>query len=212
MRRIFAFAVCGLGLSACTSADLFKIETAPVTLRLESQPPGAQATVSSGGSCRTPCSLPVPAVGEVSVTYALDGYEPVEAAVQIVQPVDPREGTIRANPNPVYVELDALPQQLRRRAPAPRRPAAATAKRPATAKKPAAKKSTAKKPASAKKPATKRTAPPPPQQPAAAPPPASAAPAPAGAAPPPPASTQSSPWPPAPGQPPQQQQQQQQQR
>jgi hypothetical protein len=191
MRRILAFAACGLSLGACTSADLFRFEDrTPVTLRLESQPPGADATVSGGGTCKTPCSLPVSSFGEVSVSYSLEGYEPQEAAVAIVQPTDPREGPVRANPNPVYVELEALPGAPRRpaaRRPAPKKPAAA---RPA-AKKPAAKKPAAKKPAA--KPAATRSPPPP------APAPAAAAPAPDAPAP---ATTQSSPWGPAPGQPP----------
>lgn len=179
MRRILAFAACGLSLGACTSADLFRYEDrAPVTLQLESQPPGAEATVSGGGTCRTPCSLPVNTFGEVSVTYSLEGHEPQEVAVQIVQPTDPREGPARANPNPVYVEFAALPG-------APRRPAA---RRPAAPKKPAAARPAAKKPAA--RPAARRAAPAPAEP---APPPPAAAPA------PPPPATQS-PWPPAPGQ------------
>jgi hypothetical protein len=171
-----------LSLGACTSADLFRLDTPQVTLRLESQPAGAEAKISSGGTCKTPCAVSVNStVGELTVAYTLEGYQPLEVAVQILPPLDPREGPARVNPNPVYVELEALPK------PAVRRPAK---KRPA-AKKPAAKKPAAKKPA-AKKPAAKRTAPAP--APAAAP-----APAPAPAAP---AATQSSPWPPAPGQPP----------
>jgi hypothetical protein len=173
MRRILAFAACGLSLGACTSADLMKVEDrSPVTLRLESQPAGAEATVSGGGACRTPCSVPVNSFGELSVTYALDGYEPQEVAVQIVQPTDPREGPPRANPNPVYVELEALPGT--------RRPAA----RRAAPKKPASARPAPKKPAA--QPAAQRSAPPPP--PAAAPPPPAAPPT-------------NSPWPPAPGQP-----------
>ena len=189
MRRILAFAVCGLSLGACTSADLFRLDSSQVTLRLESQPAGAEAKVSSGGTCKTPCAVPVNStVGELTVAYTLEGYQPLEVAVQILAPLDPREGPALVNPNPVYVELEALPRPAIRR-PAKKQPAA---KKPA-AKKPAAKKPAAKKPA-AKKPAATRPAPAP--APAAAP-----APAPAPAAPAP-AATQPSPWPPAPGQPP----------
>jgi len=153
MRRILAFAVCGLSLGACTSADLFRLDTPQVTLRLESQPAGAEAKISSGGTCKTPCAVSVNStVGELTVAYTLEGYQPLEVAVQILPPLDPREGPARVNPNPVYVELEALPK------PAVRRPAK---KRPA-----------------AKKPAAKRAAPAPAPAPAAAP-----APAPAPAAP-----------------------------
>ena len=183
MRRLLAFAVCGLSLGACTSGDLFKLERTQVTLRLESEPPGADAKVSSGPSCKTPCAVPVEATGELTVTYTLEGYLPQEALVQIVQPADLRDGPARANPNPVYVELEAAPRPPGRRRPAAKRPAP---KKP-VAKQPAAKKPAAKKPA-AKRPAAKRPATPPP--PAAAPEPAPA-----------PQANPSSPWPPAPGQP-----------
>jgi hypothetical protein len=177
MRQILVLAVCGLSLGACTSSDMFKTEKEMVSLRVESEPPGAEARVAGGSSCRTPCSLPVDAsAGRVSVTYVLDGYQAQEVAVDIVN--DAREPA-RADPNPVMAELD----------PAPRGTAA---KRPA--KKRTAPKSTAPKPA-AKKPAAKKSRP-------AAPPAAEAAPAPAAPAP---ATTQSSPWPATPAPPPAQQ-------
>lgn len=172
MRRILAFAVCGLSLGACTSGDLFRLDTSQTTVRLESEPPGADAKLSTGPSCKTPCALPVEGAGEFTVTYTLEGYQPQEVAVQVLPPLDPREGPARVNPNPVQVQLEA----------AARRPG----RRPA-AKKPAAKPAP-KKPA-AKRPAATRPAP------AAAPEPAPAA------AAPPPAASPSSPWPPAPGQP-----------
>jgi len=174
MRRFLAFAVCGLSLGACTSGDLFKLDASQVTLRLESEPLGADARVSNGATCKTPCAVPVnAATGELTVIYTLEGYQPQEAAVQIVQSPDPREAPARAVPNPVRVELVAVPKPSVRRRPTNRRPAA---------KKPAAQKPASKKPA-AKKPAAKRPAA---QQPAAAQPdqqPAA------------PAATQAAPWP-----------------
>ncbi|MPZ54925.1 MAG: hypothetical protein GEU91_00215 [Rhizobiales bacterium] len=181
MRRILAFAVCGLSLGACTSADLFKLDTTPtpVNLRLESQPPGADAKLSSGDSCKTPCTLPVNVSGglssELTVTYTLDGYQPQALTVDVVPPLDPREGPARISPNPVTAELEAAPPPARRR--------------PAT------------KRVAPRKPAAQPAA----QRPAAAPAPAEPAPATAPAQAPAPAGTQSSPWPPAPGQPPAQQ-------
>jgi hypothetical protein len=183
MGRILAFAVCGLSLGACTSSDVLRLgqaERTPVTLRLESQPAGADATVAGGGSCKTPCSVPVNQFGELSVTYALEGYEPQEVAVQIVQPADPRDGSARANPNPVYVEFEALPGQARRRPPARK-----TAARPPA--QPAPKKSSRRAPAPS----------------AAAPPPPEAQPAPAAL----PAPASQSPWPALPGSAPTQPQQ-----
>jgi hypothetical protein len=198
MRRFLAFAIFGLSLGGCTSGDLFKLDASQVTLRLESEPPGADATVSTGSTCKTPCAVPVgTATGELTVTYTLEGYQPQQAAVQIVQSLDPREAPARAVPNPVHVELVAIPKPAVRRRPERRRSAP---------KKPAAKQPVANRPAARRPAATRPT----PQPAAAAPPepapapaePTQAAPWPAPAAEPAPA--QSAPWPAAPGQPAQQ--------
>jgi len=186
MRHILAFAVCGLSLCACTSGDLLKLDSSQVTLQLESEPPGADARVSNGATCKTPCSVPAATTaGDLTVVFALEGYQPQEASVQIVQSLDPREAAPRAVPNPVRVELVAVP-----RPPARRRPAA----RPPAPKKPAAQKQAPSRSAA--------PAPAPQQEPEAAPPPPSA-PEPAASrnapwpAPPPPSSPppQNSPWP-----------------
>jgi hypothetical protein len=193
MRRFLALAVCGLSLGACTSGDLFKLDAGQVTLQLESEPPGADARLSTGATCKTPCAAPAStATGELTVTYTLEGYQPQEATVQIVQSLDPREDPARAVPNPVFVELVAVPKPSVRRRPA--RPRAAP-KKPA-AKQPAANRPAARRPAAARRAAQPAAAPPEPAapEPAAAQPAASqAAPWPAPAAEPAPAS--SAPWP-----------------
>jgi hypothetical protein len=181
MRQILAIAVCGLSLGACTSGDLFKFESTPVQVRLESQPPGADVRLSTGpATCKTPCTLPVnEAAGEITATYSLEGYQPQQVAIQVVtSPPEPP----RINPNPVVVALEAA--------------AAPPARRRGAAKRPAARKPAAKQRASRPTPP-----PPPPAPPAAQPePPAPAAPAPA---PPPPAAP--SVWGPPPNQAPAQQ-------
>ena len=180
MRRFLAFAICGLSLGACTSGDLFKLEKPTIALQLESEPAGAEAKLPSGASCKTPCTLPVDAAGELTVTYTLEGYQPVQTVVTILQPADPQQA-MRADPNPVRIELEAAPQRPVRRRPAKKRAAP-------------------KKPAAAKPAATKRAAPArrAPARPAAAP----SAPAPTTATAPAPAAPQSSPWPaPTPAQP-----------
>jgi len=178
MRRFLAFAVCGLSLGACTSGDLLKLDTGQVTLQVESEPPGADARVSNGVTCKTPCSVPVATTaGDLTVVFALEGYQPQEASVQIVQSLDLREAPPRVVPNPVRVELVAVPRPPARRRPARRSPAP---------KQPAAQKQAPSRSAA--------PAPAPQQEPAAAPPPPSA---------PEPAASQNAPWPaPPPSSPP----------
>jgi hypothetical protein len=69
MRRVIAVTACGFALAACTmsmpSLDYFKSAPPTETLRIESEPPGADARTSQGQNCRTPCELTVPAGGEL---------------------------------------------------------------------------------------------------------------------------------------------------
>jgi hypothetical protein len=69
--RAIAAAICGLGLASCSAnsnmpnfgmpnIDLLD-PPSTATLTIESKPPGAEARTSSGGLCRTPCALSVPA-------------------------------------------------------------------------------------------------------------------------------------------------------
>ena len=70
MSRVIAVVACGFTLAACSmsmpSFDFFKSTPAIETLRLESEPPGADARTAQGQSCRTPCELAVPAAAETS--------------------------------------------------------------------------------------------------------------------------------------------------
>ncbi len=142
-------------------------------LRIESEPPGAEAKTSQGQSCRTPCELVVQTGNEFSVMLALNGYQPQTVSVRPEAPPPPVRDSAPLpgsllSPNPIYVELQ----------PAPVTP-------PAT-KKPAVRK---KKPVVA---AAKPAAPPPTTTasvPSAAPPPMPAAP------PEPAASATNYPWP-----------------
>ena len=56
--------------------DFFKSSPPTEVLRIESEPPGADARTSQGQTCRTPCELTVQGGGELSVTLALAGYQP----------------------------------------------------------------------------------------------------------------------------------------
>jgi PEGA domain len=144
MSRVIAFVACGFTLAACSasmpSLDFFKSAPATETLRIESEPPGADARTTQGQTCRTPCELTVQGGGDLSVTVALNGYQPQTVALRS----DQAEGKL--SPNPLYVELQAA-------APAPTKKKALKKKKPATA--------AAAQPAGASAPATAAFPPPP---------------------------------------------------
>jgi hypothetical protein len=134
MSRVIAAVACGLTLAACSmsmpSLDFFKSSPATEQLRIESEPPGADARTSQGQTCRTPCELTVPSGGELAVTVAMTGFQPQTLPVR----PDGSDGTSgKLQPNPVYVELQAIaPVKPGKKSPAKKRTSAAT-KPPATA-------------------------------------------------------------------------------
>jgi PEGA domain len=125
MSRVIAFVACGFTLAACSasmpSLDFLKSSPATETLRIESEPPGADAKTTQGQTCRTPCELTVQGGGDLSVTVALNGYQPQTVALRS----DQAEGKL--SPNPLYVELQAAAT------PAPAKKKALKKKKPATA-------------------------------------------------------------------------------
>jgi hypothetical protein len=127
--------------------DLGFLKSKPQTevLRVESDPPNAEAKSSQGPSCRTPCDLTVEVSSGLSVTVSRDGYQPQtipvalgagpvaagsrDADLLVTPPPPPR-----LDPNPLYVELVAT-----RAAPAAKKPPVKKPKPkpPATAAQPA---------------------------------------------------------------------------
>jgi len=178
MYRVVAIVGAALALAACSSssdwANLDVLKPAPMmdTVQFESDPPGAEAKVSNGQTCRTPCALALPTAAPLTVTFTLNGYQPETENLEVV---DNTGAPPNLRPNPVSVALTA--------APPPPKPA----KKPVKKKRPVAKKPAPK--AAAKKPAAPKPAP----APASAPAPA---PAPMPAEPPP--QQAPSPWPTAP--------------
>ena len=106
MGRVIAILASGFVLAACSmsmpSMDFFKSGPATDVLRVESDPPGADARTSEGQSCRTPCELTVGVTNDLTVTYSLNGYQPQTSQVR----TDP-DGA-RLQPNPVFAELQPL--------------------------------------------------------------------------------------------------------
>jgi hypothetical protein len=97
-------------LSACSAipelggADPLKISPG-------SNPSGADASLSTGASCKTPCSLPAPDKGgDYNVTFTFTSYAPrtIPIHVSINQGHWYSAETTNINPNPVMAELQPI--------------------------------------------------------------------------------------------------------
>jgi hypothetical protein len=108
MYRVIAILGGGLALAGCSSLNLDALKPGPSmeTVRFESEPSGAEAKVSNGQSCRTPCALPLPQSGPYTVTFNLNGYQPVSEQLELASMGD---GTSGLRPNPVLTELTPMP-------------------------------------------------------------------------------------------------------
>jgi hypothetical protein len=127
MSRVIAVSACGFALAACSmsmpSLDMFKSAPATEVLRVESEPPGADARTTQGQSCRTPCELTVPGGAELAVSFALNGFQPqtIQVRPEGSSASSYSEGGssgARLQPNPVYAELQPMKPPPRKRAPA----------------------------------------------------------------------------------------------
>jgi len=141
MKRLIAIAACSAAVAGCAdlnmsmpSMDAFKPAPATVDARVESEPAGAEAKATNGQSCRTPCTLAIPADGSTTVTFTLQGYLPqsVPVTVSTVRSEDEMSDSgvianpIRIDPNPVMAMLEVEPPP-----PPPRKKKAAPRKKPA---------------------------------------------------------------------------------
>jgi|SRR5882672_8592939 len=112
MYRVIAIVVGGLALAACSSTpdwlslDVFKPAPVMDTVRFESEPPGAEAKTSNGQTCRTPCALALPSSAPMTVTFALNGYQP---DTETIETISNSNGFSELRPNPVQVELTPAP-------------------------------------------------------------------------------------------------------
>ncbi len=136
MRRVIAVSACGFILAACSMSmpgmDFLRSGPTTEVLRIESEPPGADARTAEGQSCRTPCELTIPATGEVAISFALAGYNPQVVSVRAEAPpaASYAEGAppTRMQPNPVYAELmPAVAPRPKQKAPQKKRVSATTA-------------------------------------------------------------------------------------
>ena len=146
MSRAIAVMAGGLSVAACSfampSMDFFSSKPTTASLSIESNPPGADAKLSTGGACRTPCSQSVALASEFTVTVSLNGYMPETRTVKPVS-AEASAGSSGAaallDPNPLFVELKPnapppkappkkkrRPRRKRRRRPVSPRPPAAS--------------------------------------------------------------------------------------
>jgi len=149
MGRVVAVAACGLLMSGCSSwtpswmpsLDMSAFKPAPPTeqVRIESEPPGADARTVTGATCRTPCTLGLP-MNDGTITVALNGYVAQTVPVQLEKPAEVRSEEFSSssphlNPNPIFVELQPNPPPPPvAKKPAPKKPkVAAIHPKPATA-------------------------------------------------------------------------------
>ena len=126
MYRVIAIVGGGLTLAACSSTNLDFLKPTPAmsTVQFESEPPGAEAKVSNGQTCRTPCALALPSNESYTVSFTLNGYQP---AAENIEPQSLGDNTVQLGPNPVLVQLEPA-------APPPKKPV--RRHKPAAAKKP----------------------------------------------------------------------------
>lgn len=137
MRRVIAIALAGVSLAGCSgvSWDMFKSTPPSMQVQLESNPPGADARTSLGPSCKTPCSVSVPAPeAGFSVDYTLDKFQPATVAVQVIKiPGDfSTPASVKTDPSPVFAELQpAAPAKPAKKTHHPKKPKTAQTAAPA---------------------------------------------------------------------------------
>jgi hypothetical protein len=126
--RALAVVICASGLAACGASktipglDAFKPKPTTTILLIQSNPPGADARSSLGGTCRTPCTMTIGTAGDFTISFAHDGYEPQTITIHSTMSegdyTTPASPTL--DPNTVSVALKPRAQQaVRQRPPGP---------------------------------------------------------------------------------------------
>src|SRR3984957_7273750 len=138
MRRAFAIAGASISLAgfssfSTSSWNYFKSDPPTIKVQLESTPPGADARISIGGGCKTPCSVSVtPPEGSTSflVNYSMAGRKPAGVPVQILKESGGMfsSDTVKLSPTPVVAERQPIGPP-----PAPAKPMRPKRKKPAAA-------------------------------------------------------------------------------
>jgi hypothetical protein len=133
--RVIAVAACGLSLAACSTSlsGLSFMKSTPPTeaLRIETDPPGAEAKTALGQSCRTPCELNLDSTSETSLTISLAGHQPQTVSIRPEVAGDPAVSGPKLAPNPVFAQLQPQGTTPAKKLPVRKRPVAAAAPRAA---------------------------------------------------------------------------------
>jgi hypothetical protein len=117
VRNVLALILCGTALAACSNIPGLGGDQPKVSL--ETTPTGASASLSSGGTCKTPCTLPAPdKAGEYSVTFGLTGYNtatvPFKVTIKKENWYSSETPTIEPNPITATLQQAASPARPRR--------------------------------------------------------------------------------------------------
>lgn len=75
--RLGGVLLCAASLSACATVTRGTRQN----YTIETDPPGANITLSTGQTCVSPCTLRLKRKHEFTVTATMEGYEPAEAQV-----------------------------------------------------------------------------------------------------------------------------------
>ena len=134
VRRVSAVAICGLSLAACSTSlsSLSFLKSSPPTesVRIESDPPGAEAKTALGQNCRTPCELTLDGASETALTISLTGYQAQTVSIR-PEASDPAISGPRLAPNPVFAQLQPQPATPAKKPAKKKRPAVVAAPHPA---------------------------------------------------------------------------------
>ena len=108
MRCVVILAGAAFGLAGCSST-LSKPPLMQVEFR--STPSGAEAQLSTGQTCTTPCFVELPApTNDFSVSFFMADYQPMTIPLRVTgSPASLMSpGSTRIEPNPVVVQLQPL--------------------------------------------------------------------------------------------------------
>jgi hypothetical protein len=115
-------AICGAGLAGCSG---FFPGPPLIPVEFQSTPSGAEARTSTGQSCKTPCSISVPAPDDdFTVSFTANNFQPLTIPLRITRTagsaLTPPFTSI--NPNPVIAELQPMAPPPARARKKPKKP------------------------------------------------------------------------------------------
>jgi len=128
--RCFATAIAAAGGAVLAGCSGFFPGAPPIPVEFQSTPSGAEARTSMGQSCKTPCSISVPAPeDDFTVSFTLNHFQPMTILVRMTRTaggaLTPPFTSLNLNPVIAQLEPVAPPPRPPRRARKPKNPLAA---------------------------------------------------------------------------------------